>query len=155
MTPRELLQMQLRLGEHAFTRFMLNHGRDYAIGPETFAGPRDPQGQCYRNAALLAFRDDAMTYVEGNVSVHTVPISHAWCINADGIVIDPTITPDVEIGDYFGVPFRTDYVRKACLHNRFYGLLDIFSARKTLPKLIELGLEDGQRWLLETKRKKA
>jgi hypothetical protein len=158
--PRQLLEMQLKaFGERPFVRFMLNHGRDYPVGPETYAGPRGTPQSCYMNATHLAINtqldDNALTYVEGSISVCGIPIDHAWCINADGIVIDPTLKPDKEVRDYFGVPFQTDYVRKAILRNKVYGLLDIMTARKTLPKLIELGLEDGQRWLIGGKRKRA
>ena len=151
---RDLLEMRLRhFGEHPFVRFMLDHGKDYAIGPETFAGRRGAGGQCYKNSSLLAFNDDNLTYVEGTVDIFGgIPIDHAWCINAAGVVIDPTLDGD-NVSGYYGVPFRTDYVRKACLKNGFYGLLDIFSARKTLPKLMELGLEDGQDWLMRKRGK--
>jgi hypothetical protein len=86
-------------------------------------------------------------------------IDHAWCVDEGGTVIDPTLVPDKDgkperIGGYFGVPFLTAYVREACLTNRVYGLLDGFGSRKTLPKLVELGLQDGQQWLLEAPRKK-
>lgn len=160
MRARQLLEMRLKaFGEHPFVRFMLNHGRDYVVGSKTYAGPRGAPQSCYMNATNLAIStqldDSPLIYVEGSISVCGVPIDHAWCINADGIVIDPTLKPDKEVTDYFGVPFQTDYVRKAILRNKVYGLLDIMQARKTLPKLIELGLEDGQRWLIGGKRRKA
>jgi hypothetical protein len=156
---REMLEMEARIGSK-MASFYLAHGRDYAIGPNSFAGPREPAGKCYMNASLAVFNDDDLTYVEGKVFIHGVPIEHAWCATADGSVIDPTLTGSDDDGsfdyikDYFGVPFRTDYVRKACLRNGYYGLLGIFNARKTLPKLVELGLEDGQQWLLSGGRKK-
>src|SRR4051812_34444488 len=99
--------------------FMLEHGRDYTIGPATFAGPRDEPGRCYMNAALLALRFDHLTYVEGMVAVYGVPISHAWCVDASDVVLDTTLDRSMvdgkfdRISDYFGVPFRTDYLRAA------------------------------------------
>jgi hypothetical protein len=153
--PRDLLELQIRaFGERPLTRFMLDHGKDYPVGPQTYAGRRERQGQCYMNATLLALASDDLTYVEGQLSVCGISIEHAWCVNADGVVIDPTLKPDKDVGDYFGVPFLTEYVHKACLKNGVYGLLDIRGARKTLPKLIELGLEDGQQWLIGGKRRK-
>lgn len=158
---RKFLELQLRaFGERPFVRFMLDHGRDYAVGPDSFAGPRGEPKGCYMNATRLAIdsqlSDHPLTYVEGTIICYGVPIDHAWCVNADGIVIDPTLTPDKDgcYGNYYGVPFLTDYVRKAVLRNRVYGLLDICHARKTLPKLVELGLQDGQRWLIGGKRRK-
>jgi len=156
---RKFLEMQLTaFGERPFVRFMLDHGRDYAIGPDTFAGKRGQRRMCYMNASQLAISTqldaNPLTYVEGTITCYGVPIDHAWCVNADGVVIDPTLRPDKDgggyehIGNYYGVPFHTDYVRKAALRNKVYGLLDIVHANKTLPKLIELGLEDGQKWLI-------
>ena len=160
MGPREWFEMQNRaFGERPFARFMLDYGKDYALGPESFAGRRGEQGQCYMNASHLAFNSQfssrPLTYVEGQISVCGVPIDHAWCVNADGIVIDPTLRSSADVGNFFGVPFHTDYVRKAILRNKVYGLLDICNARKTLPKLVELGLEDGQKWLIGKRGVKA
>ena len=50
------------------------------------------------------------------------------------------------------MPFKTEYVRRAVLKNRRWGLLDIMSARKTLPLLIEMGLDAGQQWVIDGKR---
>ena len=145
---------KLGLARAAFIDFLLEHGRDYPTGPQTYAGRRDPAKRCFMNATLLALGDDSLTYVEGRVSVCGLAIEHAWCVDADGIVIDTTLAPSPTDGTrdritgYFGIPFQTDYLRKASLLNGVYGLLG-FEARKTLHKLVELGLEDGQRWLLE------
>jgi hypothetical protein len=106
------------------------------------------------NASHLALADTSLTYVEGTIAIHGVPIQHAWCADSDGVVVDPTLAPAIadqsyaRIGGYYGVPFRTDYLLKASATNGYYGLLD-FRAQKTLPKLIELGLEAGQQWLLD------
>jgi hypothetical protein len=136
--------------------FLLEHGQDYAIGPETYAGPRGEAKACYMNATHLALGKD-LTYVEGKITVCGIAIEHAWCVNGDGLVVDPTLTTGSDgtyngVGNYFGIPFQADYVRKACLKNKVYGLLDGFGSRKTLPKLVELGLEDGQRWLIGKKK---
>jgi hypothetical protein len=155
----ELLQRMVP--ENKLIQFMLAHGRDYTIGPDTYAGERGEPKQCYMNATHLAQRDPALTYVEGVVSVFGIAVEHAWCATADGIVVDPTMEPAVSdgtfdrIGEYFGVPLLTDYVIKACLRNGVYGMLDYVNAHKTMPKLVELGLEEGQRWLLDGKRRKA
>jgi hypothetical protein len=135
-------------------RFLLTHGRDYAIGPETFSGPRGEVHGCFKNAAHLALANESLTYVEGTVYCYGIGIDHAWCATADGVVIDPTLEADKDgkldrITAYFGVPFRRDYLRKALLWNKVYGLLDYFHAPATVPKLYELGLEAGQQWVLD------
>lgn len=144
--------------DNKMVAFMLEHGRDYAIGPYTFSLPRGEPKACFKNATLLALELPHMTYVEGKVGVFGIPIDHAWCIDEEGVVVDPTLdrankdgTFD-RIGPYFGVPFQTEYVRKAILLNKSYCLLDLFFAPKTLPLLIDLGLEAGQQWVIDGKR---
>lgn len=146
--------------DNKMVKFKLEFGRDYAIGPGTFAGRRGQPKQCYANATHLALDNEALVYVEGNISMMGIPIEHAWCVDADGVVIDPTLAPALkdgsfdQIGDYFGVPFRTDYVRKASLRNGVYGLLEIMTATETLTKLIELGLDAGQQWLMDQRARR-
>jgi hypothetical protein len=138
--------------------FLVRYGREYHYDPARKVQLAPPQ-QCYRNAATIVQIDRALTYVEGKVTCCGVPIDHAWCVDAAGEVVEITIDPANQHEphrEYFGVPFRTEYVRAAALTNKYYGLLDGLYARKTLPKLVELGLEGGQWWLLNrNKLKKA
>ena len=138
-------------GANPVTSFMLQYGRDYTISAHTYIGPREEPGACFMNATHRAVFDSRLTYVEGYITCHGVPIQHAWCVDAEGFVIDPTIkdNDDGRIANYFGVPFLTEYVKKACKANGIYGVLDYFYAGKTAPKLYELGLAAGQAWLLE------
>ena len=81
--------------------------------------------ECFRNAATLALRKpDIYMYVEGYavnrwIAMHTV--AHAWCSGLDNLVIDPTWN---EGTDYFGVPFRHDYLRRVLKSRKDYGLID-------------------------------
>jgi hypothetical protein len=81
--------------------------------------------ECFRNAATLALRKpDIYMYVEGYavnrwIAMHTV--AHAWCINSDNFVVDPTWDEGTE---YFGVPFRHDYLRRVLKARRDYVLID-------------------------------
>jgi len=150
-----LQQMSDFLGRNVYYDFILAHGREYPIGPNTYAGPRGEPKGCFMNATHLAQMDRRMTYCEGKTSsILGVPIDHAWCIDPDGIVVDPTLDSLMLDGtkrecEYFGVPLRTDYVLRAIKLNKIYGVLDFFYAGKTAPKLFELGLEAGQQWLLD------
>ena len=142
--------------DHRLSRFKLDHGKEYPLGPHSFSLPRDTPKACFTNAAHLALRLPHLTYVEGMV-MSVIPIEHAWCVDEEGVVVDTTLTEDRLDGrerEYFGVPFQTEYLRKALLVNGYYGLLDGMTAMKTLPKLVELGLEAGQRWLLDHKLKR-
>ena len=40
------------------------------------------------------------------------PVAHAWCIDLEGFVVDTTWDEGM---DYFGVPFRMQYVRRIAL----------------------------------------
>jgi hypothetical protein len=105
--------------------FILKNGRsfEYAALPRgvRMGRPRE----CFRNAAALALRKpDMYMYVEGYavnrwMTMHTV--AHAWCIGVDNLVVDPTWD---EGTDYFGVPFRHDYLRRVLKARRDYGLID-------------------------------
>ena len=143
------------LGRNVYYDFLLAHGREFSVGPNTYAGPRGEPKACYMNATHLAQWDRRMTYCEGKV-MSIIPIDHAWCIDSDGVVVDTTLERlmldgTVRETQYFGVPLRTDYVLRAVKLNGLYGVLDYFYAGKTAPKLFELGLEAGQQWLLDQK----
>jgi hypothetical protein len=155
---KELEFQKAAFGSRSLNEFMLTYGRDYQIGPDTFAGPRGERHGCYKNATQLALANESLIYVEGKVATCGIAIDHAWCINWDGVVIDPTLEAAraddtfARVHGYFGVPFRKDYLLKAMMANKHYGLLDIISAPKTLPQLVDLGLEAGQQWLLDQKK---
>ena len=138
---RELAIRAAMWGDHVPTNFLLAHGRDYAIGPHSYALPRGEQGQCFMNATHLALDLPHLTYVEGKVACHGIGIDHAWCVDEEGIVVDPTIRDghDGHISDYFGVPFKTPYLRKAIIWNGYYGLLDYFVARETAAEALRAG----------------
>lgn len=78
-------------------------------------GPGTPK-QCYINAAMLAFGDESLTYVEGYAATDDLGIamSHAWVEDADGNIIDNTWGALERKGGatYYGVKFATDYVAK-------------------------------------------
>jgi len=142
-------------GPNIYNDFLLLNGREYAFGPASFEGKRGEVHGCFMNAFHLAYENPAMTYVEGKVSCHGLPLDHAWCVDKDGFVIDPTLEDKGQTLEYFGVPLRTDYVQKAFVWNGHYcSLLDYYFAGETAPKLFELGLEAGQQWLVDQPMRK-
>lgn len=70
---------------------------------------------CFDNALRLAAGNPHLVYVEG-FAVSVLPLHHAWCVTADGVVVDPTWEHPEECS-YFGVPFSTAWVQSA-LHGR-------------------------------------
>jgi hypothetical protein len=149
------LAMQAAFGPNPRVEFMLAHGREYKVGPRSYSGPRGAPNQCYANAGALALEFPALTYVEGQILVCGLPLDHAWCIDEQGIVVEPTIRNCEAVYEFYGVPFRTDYLLKAVLRNKMWGVLDATTSPKTAIKLYELGLEAGQAWLLDRKRRRA
>jgi len=112
---------------------ILDHGREYKPGPDTYKGPRGQQGACYMNAGRMVLNssaDEGLTYVEGYMTVYGIPIEHAWVVDKSGAVIDPTIKPDDNGHAYFGVPFTTDYVRETALRTGMWGIISGMSNRE-------------------------
>ena len=123
--------------EHSpISKFMLEHGQSFTIGPDTYKGRRMKRGQCFRNATLRAVRNPRLKYVEGYATVYGVPLQHAWNVRDDGALIDPTWEGTAK-EHYFGVAFSTEYITSAMLKNGYYGALDGFYNRHTIKDLIE------------------
>lgn len=116
--------------------FILKNGYPYTVNEKTYEGKRAPMHECYKNATLDVLNHPDRDYVEGYVSVHGVPIEHAWTVDKTGQVYDSTVRPGQEIDGYYGVPFSSEYVLQASLKNKVYGLLGMES-RKTLMPLLK------------------
>lgn len=130
-----------RIDAKSPSQFVLDNGRSFAATDATYVGKRGTMKQCYMNAAKAAQEDHGLTYVEGYVTVHGVPIKHAWTVDGDGSVVDQTITSGENVGDYFGVPFSTDYLNRTLVENGTYGLLGHHS-KKTLEPLLKGEVDD-------------
>lgn len=79
--------------------------------------------ECFSNALHLALDDEDLTYVEGYAQSPMIPTSHAWVIDRNGEVIDPTWdTP--ESNGYFGIAFDTEFALRLVDQQGYYGLLD-------------------------------
>jgi hypothetical protein len=150
---QHFIEMRNVFGRNVYNDFMIAHGVEYVIGPDTYAGRRGIPKSCFENAFHLAHEDKSLTYVEGKACCFGVPLDHAWCVNSEGVVVDPTIVNGHDrMSDYFGVPLQTKYVARAIVTNNVYGVLDYFHANLTVTKLFELGLVEGQAWLLNLER---
>jgi len=87
--------------------------------------------ECYRNAALLAIDNAKYYYVEG-YALGVIPVMHAWCIDKNKCVIDPT-WPDGK--EYFGVVFKKTYLFKYVEKYKRYNIIDNYQHRWPLLKL--------------------
>lgn len=117
-----------------FIQILVEHGtRMYAKQVPRITG-KSPMGQCYRNSALLAI-DGGLTYCEGfAMKEGLIPMEHAWLIDRDGKVIDPTWEGNNE---YFGVAFREDFVMEFAETTKYYGIgPNLYMIRKDLDAIL-------------------
>lgn len=95
-------------------RLTLTHGREFTPAPLPAHVERGLPKFCFWNAQRLAGRSRGkLRYVEGFGlrPMLGFPFHHAWCVDADGRVVDPT-WDNPEVCEYFGVPFDMATVRK-------------------------------------------
>jgi hypothetical protein len=109
-------------------RFLLDQGRAFRVGSNTYQGRRDPPKQCFANAGRRALKPGTdLLYAEGyTTSVGYVAIPHAWLVTPAGEVIDTTLRGgDEEYGErgYFGLAFTREYLAKSILKTETWGLL--------------------------------
>lgn len=76
--------------------------------------------ECFRNAFLTA-QHYGLTYVEG-LATCIIPVHHAWCVTAEGEVVDPTWK--TAGSEYFGVLIQLDEVCRISLESGYWGVLD-------------------------------
>lgn len=107
-------------GYRCLQEFVLKHGIECTAAPLPEGVKRGRVKLCYMNATKLALKRPDLVYVEG-FAVGVIPVMHAWCVTPDGTVIDPTWDTG---RDYFGVPIKTGYLRRAIVKSGFYGLID-------------------------------
>ena len=107
-------------------QLLLDNGRPFYINENTFSGRRGTPKECYKNAALAVLDNPKLTYVEGQMAFHGVPIDHAWCVDQQGNVVDPTVK-DGEDTAYFGIPISTEYLKRQLLKQKVYGILPFHS----------------------------
>ena len=102
------------------------HGHPYTIRPlPRGRWSREPQA-CYANA-LHAAIVRKWVYVEGFAIPKSggLAVMHAWVTNPhhSGVAHDPTWRDGRE---YFGIPFRLDYVLRMCEKTGHPGVLDVW-----------------------------
>jgi hypothetical protein len=87
--------------------------------------PEDLQGnmgQCYYNAMVMAVNHpERWTYCEGYAVLETlgVPMEHAWCLDSNGNVVDPTWEG---AADYFGVRINSIDLMRIANKTEYHGV---------------------------------
>lgn len=103
--------------------FYLLLGQQFTIADQTkdYEAYRGPMGSCYKNAFDLAQERQELAYCEGYaLSAGLFPMHHAWCVTAEGVVVDPTW--DASTSDYYGVPLNTGFVLNQILRTKVWGV---------------------------------
>lgn len=85
--------------------------------------------ECFRNAFELAIAHPELTYCEGRASTGW-PVEHAWCVTADGRVVEPTW--EAQSAAYRGVCFSTDFLVRWVRETRRLGVLSEIFPRQLL-----------------------
>lgn len=105
-------------GYCSMTDFILRNGRAMKAGTVCWALGKQ---NCFQHAAEAAMLERSITYCEG-YAISIIPVHHAWLLDSAGNVIETTWP---EVGQaYFGIPFRTDYVRRQVKEQKHYSMLD-------------------------------
>jgi hypothetical protein len=96
-----------RRAEYGPEALVLAYGSPYSGTPwSAWKGTgyrRRKAKQCFLNAARFESQY-GLTYVEG-FAHSIIPVHHAWCVTADGRVVDPTWHDADETTSYLGIPF--------------------------------------------------
>lgn len=107
--------------EHTAQAVVLKYGQEFKGAPRPDWLARGTPKECFKNALLLSLETN-LIYVEGFM-FRFIPIMHAWCIDDDGTVIDPTID-DPQDCEYIGIPLNPEFILSVVDESGMYGILD-------------------------------
>lgn len=102
-------------------RLLNSHGKPYEMSPFQPHRPGEMK-MCFQNAYRGI--DSDLDYAEGYaMQASLIPLAHAFLINPDNQVIDPTWS-DKKGATYFGVRFSRDFVYDVALRTGHYGIFE-------------------------------
>lgn len=104
-------------------RFYLAYGHAFSPRALPSSFPVGTPRECYRNAGMLALEYPDLTYVEGLADNSILPVSHAWCVDSQGKVVDNTWTSTAQT-TYFGVPVQTQVLEEHVSQTGYWGLFE-------------------------------
>jgi len=104
--------------------FVLQNGRPFEFRPlPKHIAPMEMK-ECYRNSFQTLIDNHDLTYCEGFATSGILPVLHAFLVDMEGYVVDPTWTDGI---DYYGVPFKREFVISQTIKQETYGLIDNWS----------------------------
>lgn len=123
-------------------RLILENGQSFLkrIKPSPFKG--QPKS-CYQTCFQALWNYPELSYCEGFAISNEVPIpiAHAWLIDDNSQVIDPTRNEDFTDCTYFGVVFTEKFVREVALKTKYYGILENYYVDSC--QILQEGFPDG------------
>jgi len=122
--PTFVIGMDNAIG-HEHERYVAAYGQRFKSQPLPADVERGREKECYKNASLLVMERSDLTYVEGfgkTARTGDLAFLHAWAVDNDGNVIDPTWT-DPEKNEYFGVKYDRAKYLKYLYTAKIYGVL--------------------------------
>lgn len=104
-------------------RLILEFGKDYIPKKRPKGIKKQQNRECFRNATNLVLDNSDLEYVEG-YAIHDglIPLQHAWTVNKQDEVVDPTWS-NPELSEYRGVVISRDILIAEMLRTHFYGVL--------------------------------
>jgi hypothetical protein len=103
--------------------FIYENGKEFTEIVEVNKKYFGKMKECYKNALLLSVEEQDLFYCEGFATFRTLPLPllHAWCVDKNRKVYDPTWTDGTE---YYGVSFDREFVFARILKNKGGSIID-------------------------------
>lgn len=116
-------QMKHGFGICSVERFLVRYGMQFRTGrtAEDEGLELGRAGLCFSNSMKHALKRGDLIYCEGICS-GVIPQQHGWLCKPDGTVIEMTDSWDTQL-DYFGIPFRQEFVRDRVLRLGVHSIL--------------------------------
>jgi hypothetical protein len=103
--------------DQRFMPLLLAYGLHFMTDAHTYSGRRHESKACFNNCGsiMVSHPERNLRYAEGYAvlaNAPPLPFRHAWLVDADGVVRDPTLRAAKPAIEYFGIIFTTDYYMK-------------------------------------------